>query len=1022
MTRTLTLGHTVFLTPAERLLHGRTVLDAVGRGGPEAWLKLNRDIGSGTDRRWQVSGRILVGFHWFDLHEPADWRTAPAPGPDGVIAFSTEPPGEAELCLALCHAEDRVREHALAYAADRPEVLPLVLIRSADPVGSVRERARALLAAAPDEAVRPLADLALLVGQQRHGGWAWELVVDRLGGVPAERIVWLTGHDDRAVRRAAVRSAVWYGLLPDWRAELLAADEPEAGFRRLAVLSGVLCADTLEHLAATDPEADVRRPALDLLLRQPVADVLPRLLRLAGTSGDKALRRRALDAVRAYAADAPLPSPEDLLASPALAVRLIGAEELLRAGRYAELEPLLTDRAAKLRAVGRRALRAGGGDPRAYYRELCAEAPTKAAVLGLTECADPADTALLWRLAGRADAPVRAAALAGLRRRRLGTPDRLVPLLADAGPGLADAVRSAVLAHGDALTEPEPGALPAPDRSRAAWRSALPLLDRRPVVVRRRVARALDGHRDPAVRAWARAELARRLRWDVHTGRDAALALVDGAPRGHVLELEDPAAWAALDIGTRYAAGCRPELFRARVETALCHPSGRVREEALARAAGDPGLLPLVAVRCADWAAPVRDAARRLLAEALRADPAGTLGVLTPVVVQLAGRVRGDWAVARFREALRAPEAAAVRAGLLAGADAETRRFTARVELELLREADPAGGAGTPAAGPFLPLPGSPTGPPCTAPGRPGDPAGPAGTPPRRPGAPPGLPGAAELARRAAGEDDAVVRALWADASLALMAAGGTDRAAVEALLGARSGYVRAAGVTALRGAGRAGEASGYLADRSAQVRACARWLLRQDGGDPRAAYLSRVAEGPVPEAVLGLAECGERADAPVLTGLLGHADGSVRAAAVAGLVVLDAAPPALLPALLDDPSPAVVREARRALYDRSGAVPEDALYERCRPEHAPHTRSAALRLLARQGAYDAVRIAVGLLEDPDADPGLRDTAGRVMRSWNWRATLRSYPSGEPELRQLALRYRRTLSADEASRRRNPLP
>ncbi|MFI8103031.1 hypothetical protein [Streptomyces sp. NPDC086023] len=1015
MTRIVTLGRTTFLTPAERLLHGRSLLDAIGDGGAEEWLRLSRQVGSDTDRRWRVSGRIRVGFHWFDMHEPADWRSAPAPGPDGVIAFSTEPPGEAELCLALCHAEERVREDALAYAADRPKVLPLVLIRCADHVEAVRERARALLAAAPAEAVRPLADLALLVGPQRHGQWGWELVVDRLGGVPAERIEWLTGHCDDEVRRAALRAAVRYGLLPDWRAELLAADDPEAGFRRIAVLSGMLCADTLEHLAATDPEADVRRPALDLLLRQPVADVLPRLLRLAGTSGDKALRRRALDAVRTYAAGTPLPSPEDLLASPALAVRLLGAEELVRAGRYAELEPLLTDRAAKLRAVGRRALRAGGGDPRAYYRELCAAAPTKGAVLGLTECGDPADTALLWRLAGQADAPVRAAALAGLRRRHVVTPDRLLPLLADAEPGLAKAVRGAVLAYGDALTEPELGALLAPDRSRAVWRAALLLLARRPVVVRRRVARTLDRHADPAVRAWARAELARRLRWDVYTGRDAALALADGTPREQVLELEDPAAWAALDIGTRYIAAYGPERFLSRVETALCHPSGRVREGALARAAGDPGLLPLVAVRCADWAAPVRDAARRLLAEALRADPAGTLCALTPMVVHLAARARGDWAVARFQEALRAPEAAAVRAGLLAGADAETRRFTARVELELLREAGRYGRAGASAAGPLPGVPGS-------AAGRPGTPPGHPGTPPRRPGAAPGLPGAAELARRAAGEDDAVVRALWADASLALMAAGGTDRAAVEALLGARSGYVRAAGVTALRGAGRAGEASGYLADRSAQVRACARWLLRQDGGDPRAAYLALVAEGPVPEPVLGLAECGERADAPVLTELLGHADGSVRAAAVAGLVLLDAAPPALLPALLDDPSSAVVREARRALYDRAGAVPADALYERCRPEHAPHTRSAALRLLARQGAYDAVRIAVGLLEDPGSDPVLRDTAGRVMRSWNWRATLRSYPSGELELRQLARRYRRTLSAHEAWRWRNPLP
>jgi hypothetical protein len=56
-------------------------------------------------------------------------------------------------------------------------------------------------------------------------------------------------------------------------------------------------------------------------------------------------------------------------------------------------------------------------------------------------------------------------------------------------------------------------------------------------------------------------------------------------------------------------------------------------------------------------------------------------------------------------------------------------------------------------------------------------------------------------------------------------------------LLGARNPRARATGVTALRAAGRPGRAEGFLADRSGVVRACARYVVRQGGGDPLASY-----------------------------------------------------------------------------------------------------------------------------------------------------------------------------------------
>ncbi|MER8034403.1 hypothetical protein [Streptomyces hydrogenans] len=106
------------------------------------------------------------------------------------------------------------------------------------------------------------------------------------------------------------------------------------------------------------------------------------------------------------------------------------------------------------------------------------------------------------------------------------------------------------------------------------------------------------------------------------------------------------------------------------------------------------------------------------------------------------------------------------------------------------------------------------------------------------------------------------------------------------------------------------------LPDRSGRPRACARWVVRQGGGDPVALYRAACAapEPPV-RAPLGLGECGSLGvDAPALRELTGHPEGRVRASAVAGLRLLYAVEPARMRALLDDPEPAVVREARRAL------------------------------------------------------------------------------------------------------------
>ncbi|MEX0168090.1 hypothetical protein [Streptomyces sp. LMG1-1-1.1] len=290
---------------------------------------------------------------------------------------------------------------------------------------------------------------------------------------------------------------------------------------------------------------------------------------------------------------------------------------------------------------------------------------------------------------------------------------------------------------------------------------------------------------------------------------------------------------------------------------ALCGPDGRTREAALSWAGRSPELLPLVVVRCADWAGPVRVRARAELRAALPELGPEALGRLTAVALRTGDRLRGDTArellTARLREG---PEAGA--AALLGSEDRAVRRLAHRIAVER------------------------------------------------------GLLSPARLAEVAAADHDVIVQDLCANAALA---AGG--EAVLGPLLGSRLGRVRASGVTALHRAGRSGEAEPFLYDRSGLVRACARWALRQAGTDPGPLYRAACAAGDaVPShAPLGLAECGDRAtDSETLWALTEHPRPRVRASAVAGLRVLGAARLQRLAPLLRDDSPRVVRETAKAL------------------------------------------------------------------------------------------------------------
>ncbi|MFJ8699037.1 hypothetical protein [Streptomyces ardesiacus] len=183
----------------------------------------------------------------------------------------------------------------------------------------------------------------------------------------------------------------------------------------------------------------------------------------------------------------------------------------------------------------------------------------------------------------------------------------------------------------------------------------------------------------------------------------------------------------------------------------------------------------------------------------------------------------------------------------------------------------------------------------------------------------------AELADAAARDQDPVVQDLCATAALTAPRDEESYESVLPPLLSARNPRVRSAGVTALRRAGRSKQAEPFLSDRSALVRACARYVVRQQGGDPAAWYRERCKAPNDPEllpgAVIGLAECGNRADAGLLRPLLVHPAAGVRARAVAGLRALDCADVKQMRPLLDDPAAEVVRETATALLPSVGLL-----------------------------------------------------------------------------------------------------
>ncbi|MER6185155.1 hypothetical protein [Streptomyces sp. NPDC001652] len=458
-------------------------------------------------------------------------------------------------------------------------------------------------------------------------------------------------------------------------------------------------------------------------------------------------------------------------------------------------------------------------------------------------------------------------------------------------------------------------------------------------------------------------------------GEAAAERLAQGTPLREAVDTGDPAAWIALDDGVRTGPWGRPAwedtdggralgealrrgapLTEAQLALALCHRDGRIRQAVLWRTVGYPELWPLLVVRCSDWARPVREAARRRLTQVLDAE--GVVRVM-PLVLRIGQRQRGDFVTELATGLLRAAPRETL-APLYADPRRGVRRYAFRLAVDE------------------------------------------------------GFLSPAELARTAAWDTDTVVQSLCAEAALAAVSdQDGAYDDVVEPLLAARGPRARAAGVTALRRAGRTERAVEFLADRSGVVRACARYVVRQGGIDPLAWYRERCGrpEGLPPGAVIGLAECGERVDGEVLWSLVGHPSAGVRARAVAGLRVLDVVDVRRLRALLDDPAPGVVREVTLALLPSVGRLDAAWLTERLAVERARSVRVSAFRLLQACGGLVRLRSAVAVLDDPDGH--LRLWARQSVQRWYPTADV---PRGAPEVGEL-LERARPLFGDHVLRR-----
>ncbi|MFE9694355.1 HEAT repeat domain-containing protein [Micromonospora sp. NPDC005806] len=388
-------------------------------------------------------------------------------------------------------------------------------------------------------------------------------------------------------------------------------------------------------------------------------------------------------------------------------------------------------------------------------------------------------------------------------------------------------------------------------------------------------------------------------------------------------------------VGARFSAATSGPVAMA---LASMHGDGRIRERAVAAMVGRPcpEVMPFLVLRTAEWAKPVRDRARAGLALLLADDPDGCLSAVLPMALRLDARRRGGFAVTQIRAALLSAPAEVWRE-LLGSGGRRQRRFVFDIVV----------------AQGWLRLP--------------------------------------DLVTCAETDSDVGIRVRAAEA--ACREAVWTRRPDVLRRL-ARSvrAEVRVVALTGLVRVGLDGDVAAYLDDDAPLVRAVARDAARRLGIGAREHYRTAVSAGePALGAIVGLAETGSAADAPLLGPLLSHPQSKVRAQAVRALRLLDAVVAEELLSLLRDPSPAVVREVTAALRPLAGVLPPGLPWELL-GEGRVELRRAGYRLLSGNGVDVQLRAALMLTIDPDrrlAERGKADVT-RLARDGartTWRRT-----------------------------------
>lgn len=434
-----------------------------------------------------------------------------------------------------------------------------------------------------------------------------------------------------------------------------------------------------------------------------------------------------------------------------------------------------------------------------------------------------------------------------------------------------------------------------------------------------------------------------------------------------------PTLWRNLDVAARrswWHAPAWAESARERVASgeagilgvvvASFHPSGFVREAAAARLGelDNSVAVRALALRASDWVPQVRARARAALGHRLSSVP-GLLAV-GPLAVALAGRVQGRWLADRV-EASMATLSDADLARLYASTDWRVRRAAYTIAL----------------AGHRLDV--------------------------------------RQLLRAVRLDGDLVVRTRCSDAAIRAAAAAG-DLAQVRPLIKSGTAAVRAAAVSALARAGDAATAIAALPDRNPVVREVAQAAVRRSGLDPAERYRELVmAGGPVDAGALaGLGETGTSADVDLIGPALMHPQPRARVEAVRALRRLAAIDVATLVATLQDPSPAVTRQAALSLRQAAAGVAVPDLQSLLTSEQAAHVRSAAYRVLREHDVWTRVLTDLELHDDENED--LRNRARSDLAGWLSRnaATTYSMPSGATadRLDELLTRHAGTLGRD----------